>query len=594
MKALVIGGGHNGLVAGVLLARAGVDTTVLEAADSPGGCVWTETLPDGNVIERGAVDHGGIAGLAAELGLAEFGLHYVERDRLSAMYFGDGQHRAFEVSAEETAAGLGADGPAYLELARRAAAFFGVLDAFEAPPTPTALAAALHRVPGGDATFRMLLSPAEAVLERTLCDPHTRAALALHAAHSQIPPWAAGSGMFALLLPASHGMPATRPVGGSGALITALVAALEAAGGRLLTGAKAVAMTRSATGFTVSLAGGETLTADRVVSTLDVRRTVALLTDPPETLRAAAAQTSSGRLNVCELTVSIAGVAPPEAAAGPTGSLRDATHSPPGPGAADPRPAPVVPAGQSPGPAQEPSLGPFLGQSPGPSLGQSPGPAQEQTPGTTPSPRGKSPVDPRSAPVARTGPVCFVQDGLDDLRRGFGEVLAGRLPGSPWAMVAGGGTGVWLSSVVPLRRADGPWTPALEREAAARVVGAAGRILGADLSGGEVVVTGPTSWAVRLHGDGNPNHLDLGIDQLLGWRPAGIPVPRTPLPGLYLAGAGTHPGGGLSGASGKAAARALLADTGDAPRTSRRARVREEIAALWSGLRAYQAMRGVP
>ena len=35
---------------------------------------------------------------------------------------------------------------------------------------------------------------------------------------------------------------------------------------------------------------------------------------------------------------------------------------------------------------------------------------------------------------------------------------------------------------------------------------------------------------------------------------------RTPLPGLYAAGASVHPGGGVHGVSGAAAARALLAD----------------------------------
>ncbi|MCA1830145.1 MAG: amine oxidase, partial [Actinobacteria bacterium] len=37
---------------------------------------------------------------------------------------------------------------------------------------------------------------------------------------------------------------------------------------------------------------------------------------------------------------------------------------------------------------------------------------------------------------------------------------------------------------------------------------------------------------------------------------------RTPLDGLYLCGSGTHPGGGVSGAPGWNAARAVLADLG--------------------------------
>ncbi len=37
---------------------------------------------------------------------------------------------------------------------------------------------------------------------------------------------------------------------------------------------------------------------------------------------------------------------------------------------------------------------------------------------------------------------------------------------------------------------------------------------------------------------------------------------RTPLPGLYLCGAGTHPGGGVMGAYGRNAARQILRDLG--------------------------------
>jgi phytoene dehydrogenase-like protein len=35
---------------------------------------------------------------------------------------------------------------------------------------------------------------------------------------------------------------------------------------------------------------------------------------------------------------------------------------------------------------------------------------------------------------------------------------------------------------------------------------------------------------------------------------------RTPVPGLYLTGAGTHPGGGVAGASGRNTAHVVLAD----------------------------------
>jgi phytoene dehydrogenase-like protein len=53
----------------------------------------------------------------------------------------------------------------------------------------------------------------------------------------------------------------------------------------------------------------------------------------------------------------------------------------------------------------------------------------------------------------------------------------------------------------------------------------------------------------------------MTIDQLFTLRPApGFARYRTPILGLYLSGAGTHPGGGVHGMPGKMAASAVLAD----------------------------------
>jgi phytoene dehydrogenase-like protein len=90
--------------------------------------------------------------------------------------------------------------------------------------------------------------------------------------------------------------------------------------------------------------------------------------------------------------------------------------------------------------------------------------------------------------------------------------------------------------------------------------------------------------------EGNPNHLDLSLDQMLGWRPPGVVGSATDLPWLHLAGAGTHPGGGLSGVSGRRAAETLLG--GARARTrARGGRVGTEVSSLVAGLRFYLAMR---
>jgi phytoene dehydrogenase-like protein len=60
---------------------------------------------------------------------------------------------------------------------------------------------------------------------------------------------------------------------------------------------------------------------------------------------------------------------------------------------------------------------------------------------------------------------------------------------------------------------------------------------------------------------GNIFHGEMSLDQMFSMRPApGWARYRTPLPGLYLCGSGAHPGGGVMGAPGYNAAREILKD----------------------------------
>jgi phytoene dehydrogenase-like protein len=62
---------------------------------------------------------------------------------------------------------------------------------------------------------------------------------------------------------------------------------------------------------------------------------------------------------------------------------------------------------------------------------------------------------------------------------------------------------------------------------------------------------------------GDISHGALGLDQLWVARPLlGLAAYRGPIPGLYHCGAGSHPGGGVTGAPGHNCARELLADLG--------------------------------
>ena len=68
----------------------------------------------------------------------------------------------------------------------------------------------------------------------------------------------------------------------------------------------------------------------------------------------------------------------------------------------------------------------------------------------------------------------------------------------------------------------------------------------------------------RLYGlpEGNPNHGEMILNQFFHMRPIpGHARYRAPLDGLYLCGAGCHPGGGVTGVPGHNAAREILKDS---------------------------------
>ena len=61
--------------------------------------------------------------------------------------------------------------------------------------------------------------------------------------------------------------------------------------------------------------------------------------------------------------------------------------------------------------------------------------------------------------------------------------------------------------------------------------------------------------------EGSPSHGEMTLDQFFHMRPIpGFARYRAPVGGLYLCGAGCHPGGGVTGIPGHNAARAILSD----------------------------------
>jgi phytoene dehydrogenase-like protein len=116
----------------------------------------------------------------------------------------------------------------------------------------------------------------------------------------------------------------------------------------------------------------------------------------------------------------------------------------------------------------------------------------------------------------------------------------------------------------PYALADGADWSALAAPAAERLLAAVDRFApGFTASIRETYVQTP----VRLEQElalprGNVMHVEMGLASMFGLRPTpALSAYRVPgLAGLYLAGASTHPGGGVSGNSGRTAARQVLAD----------------------------------
>ena len=88
---VVVGAGHNGLICAAYLARAGVDTLLLEARPDVGGCASTVSDLDArfNICN---CDHSMVRGMpiADELDLASHGLRYLEPEVSGINRFHDG------------------------------------------------------------------------------------------------------------------------------------------------------------------------------------------------------------------------------------------------------------------------------------------------------------------------------------------------------------------------------------------------------------------------------------------------------------------------------------------------------------------------
>jgi phytoene dehydrogenase-like protein len=525
--AIVVGGGHNGLVAAAYLAKAGLRTILLERRPTVGGTVETRLLDDGSRAPGLLHTVGRLRpAVHRELDLGSHGLALVAPEVRAFAPQPDGRAVTLWGSPERTAAELeawsGADALAWAGFDRRVralAAFLGAL-AEQTPPatggpgladaiTGLLLGRAYKRLSREDARDLLRVLPmavADFVGEAFEHDA-VRATVAARAIlFTGLGAWSMGTTATLLADSAGNdGGAAGQAViarGGPGAVSDALAAAARGFGAELRTDAEVVAVTTADGRVTgVALASGEEIAAPIVASGLDPKRTLLGLLGPLD-------------------------------------------------------------------------LGPNLRWRAG--NVRQPGTVAKVNLALSGLPRFPAAGDGEDGAKRIRGRILVGATGIDDLERAFDASKYGRvsdrlvleatiptLIDSSLAAREGGHVVSVIAQYVPYALREGSWDETARMTLGEKVVAALEEVapgIGSLVTAREVLTPADLEAEYGLTG-GHPYHQEPGLDAWFAWRPlVGWARYRMPLDGLYLVGPGAHPGGGLTGAPAHNAVKEILAD----------------------------------
>lgn len=277
---VIIGSGHNGLVAGAYLAKWGYKVTVLERRSTIGGAVCTEEMFGGFQMDVGGSAHFMIhhTPIVEDLELARYGLEYIPLDPFMSAPFDDGSSISFYQDLDETCRSIARisehDAEAYYEFIRTWQPLNeAIFELFLKPPTMRNFGSTIilrkfsdRGLPRID-MLRSLFKSYGRLINETFEDERTRAALAWWGAQSGPPPIDAASAEFIGWHSVIHKKGPARPRGGSGMLTRALAAYITDHGGAVLPDNEvAEILVENDRAVGARTVHGEVFTAKRVIS----------------------------------------------------------------------------------------------------------------------------------------------------------------------------------------------------------------------------------------------------------------------------------------------------------------------------------------
>jgi phytoene dehydrogenase-like protein len=516
---VIIGAGHNGLICACYLAKAGLKVTVLERRHIVGGAVCTQDdLIPGFRLDVGSSVHIMIhlTPVVKDLELEKFGLEYIEMDPwgyypIPGTDDGITFYRDVERTCESIARVSPADARAYRDFVDKWGELNeGVFETFLKPPTPgrifwtmfkrNLLNLRSRRLWSSLDTTRQLMAPYGQLLDETFENIHVKTALLWLSAQSGPGPQEVAAGDMLGWNAMIHRSGAKRAKGGSGMLTQALARKLASLGGRIELNAEATSVAQKGSRWEVTYRtpeGSASLETGRVVSAGHVRTFfLDLLKDCPPDLKKRVGHIRIG--NGFGMIVRHAVEELPVYGPEPASGRRE-YHS----------------AMQllCPSPAYlESSFRDFSFGLP---------PREPSVLAMT-----FSSIDPTLAPEGKHTLFTWAQYHPYELRNGEN------------------------------------WDDIREREAdklydlvCRYAPNMKGKMIGRHIQ--TPLDLERTLGLLRA----NVMHVEMSLDQMFFFRPLPeLSAYRTPLPGIYLTGASTHPGGGVFGASGYNTARVILAD----------------------------------